>query len=234
MRETTDTELTPALIDSLRRLDACRVANAIETFDCRLRNEGFADGSIRASFPELPAVVGYAVTARIRGSAPPPVGHAYRDRTDWWSYILTVPAPRIVVVEDVDERPGLGAFVGHVHAQVLRALGCVAAVTNGSVRDLAAVRRMGFPLFAGGVSVSHAFVHLLEFGAPVRIGGLTVASNDIVFADAHGVLTIPSEIAADVPRAAERMSEHERRVVELCQSADFSLDRLRAAVGEIE
>src|SRR5438105_1786154 len=133
-RQTTDTELTPALIDSLRRLDACRVANAIETFDCRLRNEGFADGSVRASFPELPPAIGHAVTARIRGSTPPPVGHAYRDRTDWWSYILTVPPPRIVVVEDVDERPGLGAFVGHVHAQVLRALGCVGVVTNGSVQ----------------------------------------------------------------------------------------------------
>jgi regulator of RNase E activity RraA len=228
------TALAPALIESLRRLDACRVANAIETFDCRLRNEGFADGRVRASFPELPPAIGYAVTARIRGSAPPPVGHAYRDRTDWWSYILTVPPPRIVVVEDVDERPGLGAFVGHVHAQVLRALGCVGVVTNGSVRDLPAVRRMGFPLFAGGVSVSHAFVHILEFGEPVAIGGLPVASNEIVFADAHGVLTIPSGIAAELPCVAERMSEHERRVVELCQSADFTLDRLRAAVGEIE
>jgi hypothetical protein len=50
----------------------------------------------------------------------------------------------------------------------------------------------------------------------------------------HGVLTIPSEIAAEVPAVAERMAEDERRVVELCQAADFTLDRLRAAVGEIE
>jgi regulator of RNase E activity RraA len=229
-----DTALTPALIESLRQLDACRVANAIEAFDCRLRNEGFANGTVRALFPELPPAVGHAVTARIRGAAPPPVGHAYRDRTDWWSYILTVPPPRFVVVEDVDERPGLGAFVGHVHAQVLRALGCVGVVTNGSVRDLPAVRGMGFPLFAAGVSVSHAYIHILDFAEPVQIGGLTIASSDIVYADAHGVLTVPPEIVAEVPQMAQRMNEHERRVVELCQSADFTLDRLRAAVGEIE
>jgi regulator of RNase E activity RraA len=229
-----ETALTPALIASLRRLDGCRVANAIETFERRLRNEGFADRSVRALFPDLPPVVGHAVTARIRGSAPPPVGHTYRDRTDWWSYILTVPPPRLVVVEDVDERPGFGAFVGHVHAQVLRALGCVGVVTNGSVRDLPAVGRMGFPLLAAGVSVSHAFIHIVDFGQSVQIGGLTVASNDIVYADVHGVLTIPSEIAAEVPAVAERMAEDERRVVELCQAADFTLDRLRAAVGEIE
>jgi 4-hydroxy-4-methyl-2-oxoglutarate aldolase len=230
----TETRLTRPLIESLQRLDACRVANAIETFECRLRNEGFADRSIRALFPELPPMVGHAVTARIRGSAPPPVGHTYRDRTDWWSYILTVPPPRVVVVEDVDERVGLGAFVGHVHAQVLRALGCVGVVTNGSVRDLPAVHRMKFPLFAGGVSVSHAFTHILDFAEPVQIGGLTIASNEIVYGDLHGVLTIPPDIVAEVPLVAERMNEHERRVMELCQSADFTLDRLRAAVGEIE
>ncbi|HEY7169973.1 MAG TPA: RraA family protein [Vicinamibacterales bacterium] len=229
-----ETALTPALIESLRRLDACRVANAIETFERRLRNEGFADGSIRALFPELSPVVGHAVTARIRGSAPPPVGHTYRDRTDWWSYILTVPPPRIVVVQDVDERPGFGAFVGHVHAEVLRALDCVAVVTNGSVRDLPAVRRMGFPLFAGGVSVSHAYIHILDFAEPVQVGGLPIASGEIVYADVHGVLTVPSEIVAELPQVAARMTEDERWVVELCQSADFTLDRLRAAVGEIE
>src|SRR6185295_18982900 len=165
--------LTSELVEAFRQLDACAVSNAIEAFDLRLRNEGFMNRNIRALFPELPPVIGHAVTARIRCSTPPPVGHHYHDRTDWWSYILTVPPPRIVVVEDVDERPGFGAFVGHVHAQVLRALGCVGVVTNGSVRDLAAVRRMGFPLFAGGFSVSHAFIHIVVFAEPVQIGGLT-------------------------------------------------------------
>lgn len=233
-RPATETTLTPALADALRTLDACRVANAIETFDRRLRNEGFADGSIRGLFAELRPVVGHAVTARVRGSAPPPVGHTYRDRTDWWSYILTVPPPRIVVVEDVDERRGLGAFVGHVHAQVLHALGCVGYVTNGSVRDLPLVRKMGFQLFAGGVSVSHAFVHIVDFGEPVVVGGLEIAPNDVVYGDLHGVLTIPADIVADVPRVAAQMNEQERRVVELCESPDFTLGRLRAAVGEIE
>jgi len=233
-RPTTEQTLTPALVESLRRLDACRVANTIETFDGRLRNEGFADGTVRGLFEELPPIVGHAVTARIRGSAPPPVGHTYRDRTDWWSYILTVPPPRIVVVQDVDERRGLGAFVGHVHARILKSLGCAGYVTNGSVRDLPAVRGIGFQLFASSVSVSHAFVHIVDFGEPVTIGGLEIASSEIVYGDIHGVLTIPGDLVAEVPRVAARLDEQERRVVELCQSAEFTLDRLRAPVGEIE
>ena len=98
--------LTPELVDQYRQFDSASVSNAIETFDVRLRNEGFADGRIRCLFPDQPPVVGHAVTARIRSSAPPPVGLSYHDRTDWWNYIVSVPAPRIVVVQDVDDRPG--------------------------------------------------------------------------------------------------------------------------------
>jgi regulator of RNase E activity RraA len=226
--------LTPSLIEALRQLDACSISNAIESFESRLRNEGFADDRVRAVFNDLPPVVGHAVTAHVRGSSPPPVGHIYHDRTDWWTYILTVPPPRIVVVEDVDERPGLGAFVGHVHAQILHALGSVAYVTNGSVRDLHAVQRLGFQLFAGGVSVSHAFTHLLDFGSPVTVGGLLVGSGDIVYGDVHGVLSIPPELAADIPATVARMNAHEQRIVSLCQSPDFTLAKLQLLVRELK
>lgn len=225
--------LTPDLVAALQRLDACRISNAIETFDCRLRNEGFANGSIRAIVQDLPPVVGHAVTATIRCSAPPAVGQRYHDRTDWWSFILTVPPPRIVVVEDVDERPGTGAFVGHVHAQILQALGCTAYVTNGSIRDVQAVRAMSFPMFATAVAVSHAFVHIVEFGHCVSVGGLAINSGDIVYGDAHGVLTIPADVAADIPAVAARMTAQEQQVVALCQSPEFSLERLRAVVGQL-
>jgi 4-hydroxy-4-methyl-2-oxoglutarate aldolase len=226
-------ELSMPLVEALRRLDACKVSNAIETFDRRLRNEGFADGSVRALFHGLPPVVGHAVTARIRCSTPPPVGHSYHDRTDWWTYILTIPPPRIVVVEDLDDRAGMGAFIGHVHAQILQTLGCDAYVTNGSVRDLDAVKRIGFQFFARTVSVSHAFVHLVDFGQPVSVGGLEIESGDILYGDGHGLLTIPGDVVGDIPSVAERMLEQEQRVVDLCRSPDFSLEKLRTLVRQL-
>jgi len=225
--------LTIELVEALRRVDACSVSNAIETFECRLRNEGFADGAIHALFDDLPPVVGHAVTARIRCSTPPPVGHSYHDRTDWWTYILTVPPPRVVVVEDVDDTPGMGAFIGHVHAHILQALGCTAYITNGSVRDLPAVRQIGFQFFAKTVSVSHAFVHIVDFGTPVTVGGLAVESGDIVYGDGHGFLTIPPAVVGDVPRVATQMLEQEHSVVALCRSADFSLEKLRTVVRQL-
>ena len=78
------------------------------------------------------------------------------------------------MVEDADEHPGVGAFVGEVHANILKALGCVAYVTNGSVRDVPRVAATGFQLFASHLAVSHAYVHIVEFGQPVTVGGLVV------------------------------------------------------------
>jgi 4-hydroxy-4-methyl-2-oxoglutarate aldolase len=225
--------LHAGLVDAFRRLDTCKVANAIETFGVRLRNEGFADSTLRAVFDDLPPIVGHAVTARIRSSVPPPVGHNYHDRTDWWNYILTIPAPRVVIVEDADERPGVGSFVGELHAIILQALGCVAYATNGSVRDLARVRAMGFQFFAPRVSVSHAYAHIVEFGEPVTVGGLTATSNDIIYGDRHGLLTLPVEIIERIPETVEQMSKAERAVIALCQSPDFSVERLRALVKEM-
>jgi 4-hydroxy-4-methyl-2-oxoglutarate aldolase len=225
--------LTPELIDRYRRFDGPSVSNAIETFELRLRNEGFADGRVRCMFPDQPAVIGHAVTARIRCSAPPPVGHSYHDRTDWWSYIVSVPAPRIVVVQDVDSQHGLGAFVGDVHAEILSALGCVAYATNGSVRDLDEVRSLGFQFFAAGIAISHAFAHIVDFGQPVEVGGLAVASGDLLFGDGNGLLSVPPAIVEQIPDVIDRIQTKEAHVIAFCRSPQFSIDGLRTLVRDL-
>jgi 4-hydroxy-4-methyl-2-oxoglutarate aldolase len=225
----------PTSLNSLRALDGASIANAIETFDVRLRNEGFADASIRCLLPALPPAVGYAVTARIRCSSPPPVGHHYHDRTDWWNYIASVSGPRFVVVQDLDEQPGLGAFVGAVHANILRALGCEGYATNGSVRDVATVRdSVRIQLFAAGVAVSHAFAHIVDFGGPVEIGGLKVQSGDLLFGDEHGVQGIPASLADVLPGAVAEMKLKEQAVIQFCRSREFSIDGLRTLVRSLK
>ena len=224
--------LTPEQLESLRRLDACTLANAIETFHERLRNEGFTDRTIRCLTPSLQPMIGYAATVKIRGSAPPTTDGVYPDRTDWWDHIASVPAPRIVVVQDIATRPGLGALVGEVHMNILQALNCVGVVTNGSVRSIPAAERAGFHLFSGSVSVSHAYVHIIEIGTPVEIGGLKIRSGDLPHGDQHGVQSIPLGIAAQIPPIAARISARKRELIALCQSPEFSLEELRAAIAK--
>jgi 4-hydroxy-4-methyl-2-oxoglutarate aldolase len=229
------TELTTVPLGQLRSLSTCVVASAVEAFRVRLPNTGFADSTIRCMFDGHPPVAGYAATARIRSANPPMEGHGYTyGRADFWNHILSTPAPRIVVLEDVDGPPGLGAFVGEVNASILLALGCECLVTNGAVRDLAEVRTTGLQMFAGNVSVSHAYAHILDVGGPVKVGGLAVQPGDLLHGDGNGIQTIPLEIAALVPAMAFKILLRRKRLVELCQGANFSLDAVRGAIQEPE
>jgi 4-hydroxy-4-methyl-2-oxoglutarate aldolase len=227
-------QLELAQLEQLRGLDSCNVANAIETFDVRLRNQGFTDSSVHCMFPDLPRMVGYAATARVRTSAPPMEGHSYFYRLDWLEHVLSIPAPRILILEDMDALPGLGSFVGDVHANILRALGCIGLVTNGAVRNLPEARALPFQMFAGNVSASHAFAHLFDFGSPVEVGHMEVQPGDLIHGDLHGVQTIPLEIADKIPDVARELSAQEKRVVQLCHSTDFTVAKLRAEVSALE
>lgn len=219
-------------LEALHRLDACTLANAIETFHERLRNEGFMDNSIHCLFPRLQPMLGYAATIKIRGSAPPTADGSYPERTDWWDYVVSLPTPRVIVVEDLSTRPGLGSFVGAVHMNILRALHCVGAVTNGSVRDIPSAESAGFHFFAGSVTVSHAYTHIVEIGKPVQVGGLKIQTGDLVHGDVHGVQSIPLDIAAQVPAIAARIAAKEQALIALCRSPEFSLEKLRVAVAQ--
>ena len=225
--------VAPALLEELRRLSTCVVASSIETFGVRLPNVGFTDSSVRCFFPDFPPVIGYAVTAKIRSTAPPMSGAYYYWRTDWWKVILTIPAPRIVVVEDEDRPPGLGAFVGEVHANILRSLGCVALVTNGAVRDLPEVRASGFQLFGGNVSVSHAYSHISSFGDTVQVGQLKIKPGELLLGDLHGVVSIPLEVAAEVPAVAQGIIKRRHHVIGLCRAENFTIDKLDEARKEL-
>ena len=219
-------ELSQQEIEALRQFDTCTLSNALERLSPRLRNEGFINGDATCRFPGLPAVAGYAVTGKIRSSMPPVRGRCYYEHVEWWRYLAAVPAPRIVVMQDADHPCGLGALFGEVHARICKALRCVAYVTNGAVRDLPSIERMGFQLFSGGVSVSHAYAHVVDFSQPVEIGGLRIASGDLLHGDMHGVLSIPFEFARELPAMARRLRDEEQELFRLCAQKDFSVDTL--------
>jgi 4-hydroxy-4-methyl-2-oxoglutarate aldolase len=219
-------QVSPDILEFLRRTDTCTLSNAIENFNVRMRNEGFIHSATRCLLPELPPVAGYAVTARIRTTTPPMTNLCYYNRPDWWHFVASLPAPKIIVVADIDRIPGTGALLGEIHARIAQALGCVGYVTNGTVRDLAGLRAAEFQCFASGTSVSHAYAHIIEFGEPVDLGGLTVSTGDLLHGDCHGVHTVPHAIADELPREVERLIQHEAELIQFCQSPEFSLKQL--------
>jgi len=225
-------DLSPEELDRLRQYDTCTLSNAIERLDIRPRNEGFIAGAVSCRFPQLPPVIGYAVTARMRSSTMPVTGRCYYEHPDWWRYVASRSGPGILVIEDADHSPGVGALFGEAYARISRALGCVACVTNGAVRDVPGIQALGYQLFAGGVSVSHAYAHVVDFGEPVEIGSLRICPGDLLHGDLHGVHTIPIDRARALPGAAEQVLRGDRELFELTGRKDFSVDMLPASLEE--
>jgi len=219
--------------DRLKQLDTCSASNAIERLNVRLRNEGFVHDGVRCLFPAMAPTLGYAVTATIRSSTQPITGGCYYDRLDWWASFLDVPAPRVMVLQDVDPVPAFGAFVGEIHANIAAAFDCVGCVTNGAVRDVPAIERLGFQLFAGGLSPSHAYSHVVEWGAPVEIGGLRIQQGDLIHGDCHGVQLIPLEVVAEIPRVAEDLRRSEQIIIDACRAPRFTVDALCNAFDRV-
>lgn len=219
--------LTIEELDALRKMNSPTISNAIETFNYRPRNEGFMDSNVRCILPELGAMVGYAATVVIMAEQEA-AGNRRIHNPDYWDHVLSIPAPRMIVVQDVDQPAAQGSMWGEVQANIHKALGCVGCVTNGGVRDLDEVREVGFGFWAAAPIVSHAYVHTIDFGTPIKVGGLVVNPGDLLHADQHGVINIPHELARDIVRAAGEVEAKERKIIDLCKSPDFSVDKLKA------
>jgi 4-hydroxy-4-methyl-2-oxoglutarate aldolase len=229
----TDKSLSPEQLEKLRPIPTPAVSNAIEMFNIRPRTEGFMGPGVRQMFAGLPPIIGYAVTARTV-SAHQPGERGPASRADYWHHIESRgPGPHIAVIEDLDDPPAVGAFFGEVNSNIHRALGCVGAITNSGIRDMDEVEALGFPIWAGSVIVSHAYVHLVDFGTPVRVGGLVVEPSDLLLADRHGVIQIPLEVAADIPEAVRKVEVREKRIIQYCQAPDFSADGLADLVARL-
>lgn len=178
---------------------------------------------VKCIFPELGPMIGFAATAVITADSP----HGHRiTPPEWWEVVRKIPEPRVVVIHDID-RPVIGSLWGEVNANIHKALGCVGTVTDGSVRDLNEVRQLRYHFFSNCVTVSHAYVHMIDVGIPVKVGGLVVNPGDLILGDQHGVISIPLDVAREVPKAAQMMEDWERRVINFCKSKEFTVDGAR-------
>lgn len=209
--------MTPETLNKLAHFDTPTICNVIELFEIRPHDRGFMDGRIKACFPELAPMVGFACTAAFRSGAPPCGGNAYGSMLQQVEMFGNLPGPAVMVFQDLDD-PAVGATFGEVMCSVYRAFGSTGLITSGGGRDLLQVRALDYPVFTGSTICSHAFCHLLHLGLPVRVGGLMVHQGDLLHGDANGITSIPLEIAAEVADAAVEFVDAERSILGYAQS----------------
>ncbi len=223
--------ISAADLDLLRRYDTPTICNVIEVFEVRPRHTGYLDSRIRACFPEMPPMVGFACTATFRSGAPPAKGNVYASLDRHVAAFADVGPPPIPVFQDLDD-PAASATFGEVMCTTYKRFGAAGLITSGAARDLDQVRRLGFPSFSNGVICSHGWAHFVDVNVPVRVGVVTIAPGDLLHGDANGVTTIPIEIASAVAHACEEYMAAEQVVMDYCQSAEVGVAGFAEARAE--
>lgn len=222
--------LTDDLLTLLRRVDTPTVCNAIEVVQGKRGFAAFTRGTMVASTPAAPAMVGFAVTARLAGAAPPtePAEVIRARRMAYYRMMAEAPRPAVAVIEDVDFPGCVAAYWGEINVTVHKGLGIAGALTNGVVRDLGDLPD-GFPVVAGSIGPSHGFAHLREIGTPVTVFGLTVAPGDLVHADRHGAVVVPPEVIPALAAGIRKLLDTERVILEPARKPGFDFAAFEAA-----
>ena len=226
--------ISPGVLSKLREFDTPTVCNLIELFETRPRNEGYMDARIRACFPEMKPIVGFASTATFRSAKPPRAGDAYSGTNQQVEGFKELSGPALVVFQDLDD-PAAGATFGEVMCSTYKAFGAVGLITSGAGRDLDQVRAIDFPVFTSGTICSHGYNHIPQIGVPVRVGGLTVYPDDMLHADCNGVASVPKEIAAEVADIGDEFMKAEAILIEALRNdpSEAPLAEARRAYSDI-
>ena len=219
----------------LTQWDTPTICNALEEIMPERRGYGFTTTHLFSLDPSLPPICGFARTATIRAAEPSDESAAEMaaKRAAYYEYVAAAPTPTIVIIQDIDPQPGVGAFWGEVQTNIHKGLGVLGAVTNGSFRDVPDSAR-GFNLIGGKVGPSHAFVHLVDIDCQVTVHGLTAKTNDIIHADQHGAVFIPPSAITQIPAAVDLISRREAVILETAKAPDFTVEKLKIAMGQMK
>jgi len=224
---------TRADLDALRQWDTPTICNGLELIVPERRAVGFTVEPMVAADRKLPPIVGLARTGLIRAREKP--RGAIPSREDWYDYVAAGDLPTIALIQDIDDRPGYGAFWGEVQSTVHFALGVAGCVTNGSFRDLDMLAP-GFQIIGGRVGPSHAHVHMVQMRCQVNVFGLLADHDDVIHADYHGAVLVPADAVKKLPAAIDLITRREKVILDMAKAPGFSAAKMREALrqaGEI-
>lgn len=226
--------MTPIGLDvltELARYDTPTICNAIELFAIRPQTVGYTDSRIKACFPELPPLVGFAATATFRASDGGREHDGYTAIEEQVERFAELSGPPVVVFQDLDDPPVAATF-GEVMCSIYRAYGARGLITSGAGRDLEQVRAMSFPVFVSSVICSHGYHRTPHIHVPVRVGSLLICPDDLLHADRNGITSVPAEIASEVADVAREFVASEATFLSVLESTRPSLRELAQARAE--
>mgnify|MGYP003965258105 FL=1 len=227
--------LTKKLISFLKKYDTPTISNALDIY----RNSRSADGYTKYPFissnKKLEPIIGIARTAKIKAGSPPTMtpDQVTSIRINYYEYmsktsLIHSEAPNVCIIEDLDWPNPSGSFWGEVNVALHKGLGLAGTITSGLLRDLDAIDK-GYQVLANGIGPSHAYVHVLEYGSSTNIHGLHVNDGDIIHADQHGAVIIPTAALAMIERGINYMTKKEKHLIDAAKQPNFNIEKLKIA-----
>jgi regulator of RNase E activity RraA len=194
---TTASRSDGALIADYRRVEVASVSDALEQLTGKRM---YMSHRMHPIFTTKFA--GFARTVQLKkdeGNSDPTALNGMLDAIDQGSSGSVY----VMAVEDGEDIAGMGGLMGTAMA----ARGYAGAVIDGGVRDMAYLRKIGFPVYATSIVPSTSVHHYRFAGSqiPVVCDGVTVNSGDIVAADSDGVVVVPKARAQEVLALAQQM-----------------------------
>lgn len=222
---------TAADLEILKTWDTPTICNGLELVVPERRAVGFTVEQMIAVDRKFPPVVGLARTGLIRSMEPPrgPIP----TRQEWYDYVEAGDLPTIAVLQDIDDRPGYGAFWGEVQTTVHKGLGVLGCVTNGSYRDCDMLAP-GFQIVGGRVVPSHAHVHMVAMRCDVNVFGMLAGHDDVIHADFHGAVVIPADAVKRLPDAIDLVSRREKVILDMARAPGFTSRHMRDALSRMQ
>ena len=190
------------------------------TLTVQLARHGIRNSVLGGLVPTRPdmRLFGYAYTLRYL-----PLREDVRDsdRAELNAQKLAIESigPDEVLVIDARRDPGAGT-IGDILAARALARGAAGIVTDGGLRDSAAVASLEFPVYyqtkhAAPLGVIH---YPVDTNIPIACGGALVVPGDVIVGDTDGVLVVPAALAEQV--AFDALEQEQREA--------WALERVRA------
>lgn len=195
--------MSDALVERLRLCDTCAVSDALD----RLGLPGAALGLSAASTDKR--IVGRAVTVKIA-----PAGDQPAPRHLCTAAVEASGPGRIIVIAH-NARTDVAAWGGLLSLGAVTR-GAEGVVIDGACRDLDESRAYGLPVYARAAVplTARGRVQEIDWNCPVEISGVAVAPDDLVIADASGVVFVPQASAESVLDLAEEIVARERAMAD--------------------
>lgn len=220
------------LIDQLADSETALVCNALSALGLSESHTYAMDGTIECLTPELPPMVGQAITIKIDSCTPGSESQMepYYEMLD---RMEESNLPQVVVIETTSGTPMRECVAGDGMAKNFVAAGGVGIVTDGGVRDMPGIIDQGFRVFARARVIQHGQMRWSDLGEPLSIGGVTVRTGDLIHGDQGGCILIPEENHPYIVEASTLVAHFEKQAHIVLRRTDISNQKKRTLMERL-